>query len=82
MRKSIYTPAHRQLLLLLRQIRQEALLTQEELGQRVGADQSEVSHWETGEKRLDLLEICQIVDAVGLPLREFIARFETMTGRS
>ena len=61
---------------LLREVRLEAGLTQKELGMLLDADQSEVSHWETGEKRLDLIEIAQIVDAVGLTLQDFIERFQ------
>ena len=81
MRKSLYTPANRQLLKLLRDLRQEAGLTQSGLAERLGVDQSEVSNWERGEKRLDLIELCHIVDALGIPLVAFIERFEREAGR-
>ncbi len=82
MRKSIYTSPQQQLIKLLREMRQEAGLTQTQLAAKLGVLQAEVSNWERGEKRLDLIELCHIVDALDVPLRDFISRFEKMTGRS
>lgn len=82
MRKSVGTPEQKKLQDLLRQIRVEAGLTQEELAARLEVTQSTVSNYERGEKMLDLLELCQVLDAIGLPLPEFIARFEKATGRA
>ena len=48
----------RQMLLrLLRDIRREASLRQVELAKRLGKPQSFVSKYESGERRLDLLDI-------------------------
>jgi transcriptional regulator with XRE-family HTH domain len=80
-RKSIYTFPQQQLIQLLREVRQEAGLTQMQLAERLGVLQSEVSNWERGEKRLDLIELCQIVDAIGISLHAFVARFESRAGR-
>ena len=60
---------------LLRQIRRDANLSQVELAARVGETQSYVSKYESGEQRLDLLEIEKICRAVGVPLRAFIDRY-------
>lgn len=81
MQKSVGTPQQKKLQELLRKIREEAGLSQLELATKLQTTQSTVSNIERGEKMLDLLELCQVVDAIGIPLAEFIARFETEIGR-
>lgn len=76
MRKSIYSPEQENLLALLRQLRLGAGLQQRELSERLGKPQSFVSRYESGQRRLDLLELRQICLAVGISLTEFIRRFE------
>ena len=66
---------------LLRVVRREAGLTQVQLAERLDVLQCEISNYERGEKRLDIVELCQVTDAIGIPLSEFIDRFEKMTGR-
>ncbi len=61
---------------LLRQIRTEAGLRQEDLAHFLKQSQSFVSKYESGERRLDLLELHQICRAVGLSLEEFVRKFE------
>lgn len=65
----------RRLTNLLRQIRLDADLTQADIAERVGEAQSYVSKYESGEQRLDLLEIEAICDVVGISLHEFIDRY-------
>ena len=81
MQKSVYTPNQKCLLRLLREVRKEAGLTQVQLAERLDTQQAVISNYERGDKRLDLGELCQVVDAVGIPLGEFIERFEKMAGR-
>lgn len=81
MRKSIGTPEQEQLQALLKQIRQEAGLTQVELAARLHTSQAVISNYERGEKMLDLLELCQVLDAIELPLPDFISKFERALGR-
>ena len=64
------------LLDLLRQIRRAAGLRQVELAQRLGKPQSFVSKYESGERRLDLLDLEQVCQAVGITLVSFTKRFE------
>lgn len=64
------------LLELLKAIRSEAGLKQAELAQRLGVPQSFVSKYETGERRLDLLEVHQVCCATGISLLDFAARLE------
>lgn len=81
MEKSIFTPEQKHLQELLRQARIEAGLTQVQLAAKLDTLQATISNYETGERRLDLIELCQVLDAIGLPLPEFIDRFEKATGR-
>lgn len=61
---------------LLRQLRQEAGLRQQDLAARLGEHQSFVSKYESGERRLDILEVRQICAALGISLSEFVHRLE------
>jgi len=63
------------LLSLLRQVRQEAGLTQTDVARALGYPQSFVSKYESGERRLDLLELSDVCKAVGVPLVDFVKRF-------
>ena len=54
----------------------EAGLTQLELASRLGIPQSFVSKYESGERRLDVLELRLVCQAVGVSLREFVRRLE------
>lgn len=66
----------RKLQQLLRQIRSEAGLTQLQVAKTLGRPQSYVSKYETGERRLDLLELREVCRATGTSLAAFVARFE------
>lgn len=63
------------LITLLKQARVNADLTQSELGEKLGQTQSYVSKYESGEQRLDLMEIEAICDAIGIPLITFIESY-------
>jgi transcriptional regulator with XRE-family HTH domain len=64
------------LLALLRQIRLDAGLRQVDLAARLGQPQSFVSKYESGERRLDILELRSVCKAVGVTLPEFATRLE------
>lgn len=64
--------------LLLRQVRQEAGLTQADIALRVGQPQSFVSKYESGERRLDILELRAVCSVIGLSMTDFINRLEQM----
>lgn len=66
----------KKLLALLRQIRLDAGLRQEDLAKRLGKPQPYVSKYESGERRLDVLELREICIAVGIRLPDFIREFE------
>ena len=64
------------LLALLRQIRLDAGLRQTDVAKRLGKPQSFVSNYESGERRLDLLELQMVCEAMGIPLVDFVKRFD------
>ena len=61
---------------LLRQLRLDAELRQVDLAEQLGQPQSYVSKYESGERRLDFLEVRQVCRVLGQPLAEFVRRFE------
>lgn len=76
MEKSIRNTHQSKLQDLLRQVRLEAGLRQVDLAERLGHPQSLVSKYESGERRLDLLELREVCEAAGISLEEFVRRFE------
>ncbi len=65
-----------QLLRLLRDIRTEAGLRQVDLAKRLRKPQSFVSKYESGERRLDLIELRRVCHALGISLEDLVRRFE------
>jgi transcriptional regulator with XRE-family HTH domain len=65
----------RHLAALLRQVRVDAELTQDQVAQKIGQTQSYVSKYEQGEQRLDLIELEAICNAVQISLSEFVRRY-------
>ena len=63
------------LLSLLRDFREEAGLRQIDVAERLGYPQSFVSKYESGERRLDLLELENVCTACNSDLRTFIDRY-------
>jgi transcriptional regulator with XRE-family HTH domain len=61
---------------LLKSLRTEAGLRQVELAEILGQPQSFVSKIESGERRLDILELRQVCQAFGISLEQFAARLE------
>jgi transcriptional regulator with XRE-family HTH domain len=72
--KSIYSAEYQQLCVLLRALRREAGLTQVEIAKRLDVPQSFVSKYETGERRLDVIELRHVAEAIGLTLETLISR--------
>jgi len=68
--------AQEQLQSLLRQIRTEAGLTQTDVAQRLGQPQSFVSKYESGVRRLDILELREVCAVIGVTLADFVRRLD------
>lgn len=67
---------------LLRELREAAELRQIDLAKRLGRPQSFVSKYESGEKNLDFLEVREVCEALGIPLVEFVRRFERVLSKA
>jgi len=78
MKKSIYSRRQDDLIALLRLIREEAGLRQVEIAERLGKPQSFVSKYESGQRRLDLVELEEVCRVVGTTLVGFVKRFSEM----
>ena len=76
MKKRIYIAQRGRLVSLLREMRMEAGLTQVDLAARIEKDQAYVSRYESGQRRLDVLEVREICQAVGVTLEKFTKRLE------
>jgi transcriptional regulator with XRE-family HTH domain len=77
MKAKLYIARRKYLIPLLREMRLEAGLTQTELASRMETkDQTYVSKYENGERRLDILEIREICQAIGITLEQFAKRLE------
>jgi transcriptional regulator with XRE-family HTH domain len=72
----------RVLLSLLRQVREEHGLRQADVAEVLGCPQSVVSKYESGERRLDLLELHDVCRAIGVSMTEFVVRFEATLAKS
>lgn len=72
MRKSIHSSTYKLFTELLVQARKDAGLTQQQLAERLGKPQSFVAKYETGERRLDVVEFMEITDALDGDPIEFI----------
>lgn len=75
MQKSLSTIKQKGLTELLRQVREEAGLRQLDVAKRLDQPQSFVSKYESGERRLDLLELERVCAACQIELVEFVGRY-------
>lgn len=76
MEKSIYSEQYQQLCALLRQLRREAGLTQVEVSKRLDVPQSFISKYESGERRLDVIELRHVAKAIGTTLETIVSRLD------
>lgn len=74
--KSIYSAEYQRLCTLLRELRLEEGLTQVQVAERLDVPQSFVSKYESGERRLDVIELHHVAEAMDLPIRTVLARFD------
>lgn len=73
-RKSIYSARYQRLKSLLVEARLSAGLTQVELAEKLARPQSFVSKYERGERRLDLVELLEVADAIGFDPSKLISK--------
>lgn len=72
LKKSKYSKQYERLLAGLRDARLEANLTQTQVGKKFGAHASFVSKCESGERRIDVVELARFCKLYGVSLSEFL----------
>lgn len=76
MRKSIFTKLQKRLCVVLKRERKDAGLTQKQVAKKLGAYPAYVSKYETGERRLDVIEFLAVAQAIGFDPKAIIAELE------
>ena len=77
---SVHSSLYRRLLDRLREARHQAGLTQWEVARKMGRPQSFVSKCESGERRIDVVELWEFARLYGKPLTYFVADGERALG--
>ena len=76
MDKTIYTREYAALLRLLRSKRVKSGVNQVDLAEGLGIHQSSYSKLERGERRIDVIQLRNIVELIGGSLPEFVTELE------
>ncbi len=76
MEKSIHSRKYALFVQHLRAARQSAGLTQVEIAVNLRTTQSFVSKCERGERRLDIVEVSEFCEAIGISLTSFVAELD------
>ena len=71
---SIYSREYKRFLERFRQARKQAGLTQKDVAKHIGRDQSFISKCESGERRVDVVELQKFAEIYGKPLGFFTGR--------
>jgi len=80
MSNKLWDEDREQLRELLKELRKnEAGMTQVELSEALGRPQSYVSKYETGERKLDYVEVNDICKALGISMQKFTHLYEERT---
>lgn len=74
--KLAHSARYRRLCELLRELRHEAGLTQVQVAAALDEHQSFVSKYESGERRLDVIELEQVAGALGVSTVTVLARLD------
>ena len=74
MEKSIYSAEYQRLCAVLRELRHEAGLTQVQVAAQLDVPQSFVSKYESGERRLDVVELGHVAEVLGVTVQTVLER--------
>ena len=78
---SIFTQRHQEFIACIASVRKAAEITQVELAERLGKPQSFVSKVERGERRLDVIEFCELAEALGQDPAKLLKEFHESRAR-
>ena len=78
--RSLRTAEYDKLLVLLKQLRKEANLTQLELCEKLGQEKTYVSKVERGTRRFDVIELFEYANALALDPVEIVGRLKGLIG--
>lgn len=76
--KSVGTAEYDAFLLLLRQTREEACVSQAALARELGRDQGSISRMESGQQRIDVVELLWILRVLGVAPEGFIHELDRL----
>lgn len=74
MKKSLFSNEYEALCGLLRQVREEAGISQNLLAKRLDVPQAWLSKVENGHRRLDVLELMRLCEEIGIAPEVFVTR--------
>ncbi|OMQ30701.1 helix-turn-helix transcriptional regulator [Ensifer sp. 1H6] len=80
MAKTLGTPRHKALIALLIEKREAAGLTQTELAAKLGEYQSFVARLESGQRRVDVVELLEIAAILGFNPNDALDRLSALEG--
>ena len=79
MTKTLNSSQHKVFQELFVEERRRAGITHKALAEHLGIDRTAVTRIETGERRVDLVELQQICEMLGISLVEFVREYEKRT---
>ncbi len=82
MAKSLHSPEYEHFRLLMITAREKKGLTQSDIALTLGRPQSFVSKYESGERRLDMIEFIQVCLALGIDPKGIIADIQSWMNKN
>lgn len=82
MKRSVWQSNYSLLISELKVLRDSASITQSQLAKKLDKQQSYVSKYESGERRLDFLEVMEICNALNVNFPEFVFSFQEKLKKS
>lgn len=81
MAKTLGSPLHEAVTSFLIEARHSAGLTQTQVARRLGRHQSFVANFESGQRRIDVVELFDLADAIGFEPEKLIRRIKSLRKR-
>jgi transcriptional regulator with XRE-family HTH domain len=78
--KFLRTPEHKRLMTMLATARKSMGLTQQQLAEKIGENQNFISKYESGERRLDVLELAAIARPIDFNVAHAVREIEAEYG--